>query len=63
MVNELEASGQQAKLVLLHCHIGSQIADIQVLKQATKEVTQIYAELVKRGVRPASTSTSAAASA
>ena len=50
MVNELEASGQQAKLVLLHCHIGSQIADIQVLKQATKEVTQIYAELVKRGI-------------
>jgi len=50
MVNELEASGQQAKLVLLHCHIGSQIADIQVLKEATKEVTQIYAELVKRGL-------------
>lgn len=50
MVNELEASGLQHKLVLLHCHIGSQIADIQVLKQATKEVTQIYAELVKRGV-------------
>jgi len=50
MINELEASGQQAKLVLLHCHIGSQIADIQVLKEATKEVTQIYAELVKRGV-------------
>ena len=50
MVNELEASGQQAKLVLLHFHIGSQIADIQVLKEATKEVTQIYAELVKRGV-------------
>jgi arginine decarboxylase len=49
MVNELEASGQPSKLVLLHCHIGSQIADIQVLKQATKEVTQIYAELVKRG--------------
>jgi len=50
MVNELEASGQQAKLVLLHCHIGSQIADIQVLKQATKEVTQIYCALVKRGI-------------
>ena len=43
MVNELEAGGQQAKLVLLHCHLGSQIADIQVLKQATKEVAQIYA--------------------
>jgi arginine decarboxylase len=49
MVNELEVSGQQAKLVLLHCHIGSQIADIQVLKQATKEVAQIYTQLVKRG--------------
>ena len=34
----------------LHCHIGSQIADIQVLKEATKEVTQIYAQLVKRGI-------------
>ncbi len=50
MVNELEAGGQKAKLVLLHCHIGSQIADIQVVKQATKEVAQIYAELVKRGI-------------
>jgi arginine decarboxylase len=50
MVNELEAGGLQNKLVLLHCHIGSQIADIQVLKQATKEVAQIYAELVKRGI-------------
>ena len=50
MVRELEVSGQQAKLVLLHCHIGSQIADIQVLKQATKEVTQVYAELVRRGI-------------
>jgi arginine decarboxylase len=50
MVNELEAGGLKHKLVLLHCHIGSQIADIQVLKQATKEVSQIYAELVKRGL-------------
>jgi arginine decarboxylase len=50
MVNELEVSGQQAKLVLLHCHIGSQVADIQVLKQATKEVAQIYSQLVKRGI-------------
>jgi len=50
MVNELEAAGNQQKLVLLHCHIGSQIADIQVLKQATKEVAQIYCALVKRGI-------------
>jgi arginine decarboxylase len=50
MVRELEANGLADKLVLLHCHIGSQVAEIQALKQATKEVTQVYAELVKRGV-------------
>src|SRR6185295_12047644 len=50
MVNELEVAGNQHKLVLLHCHIGSQIADIQTLKQATKEVSQIYCALVKRGL-------------
>jgi arginine decarboxylase len=51
MVDELEAAGCSEKLVLLHCHIGSQIADIQVLKQATKEVTRVYTELVSRGCR------------
>lgn len=49
MLRELEASGLGDRLVLLHCHIGSQIADIHVLKQAAKEVTRIYAELVSRG--------------
>ena len=37
-------------LVLLHFHLGSQIPDIQILKQAVKEITQIYAQLLKRGV-------------
>src|SRR5690606_18335113 len=50
MVGELKNRRMADKLVLLHCHIGSQIADIQVLKQATKEVTQVYAELVKHGI-------------
>jgi arginine decarboxylase len=50
MVEDLQASGLSDRLVLLHCHIGSQIADIQVLKQATKEVTRIYAELIERGI-------------
>ncbi|HEY8519890.1 MAG TPA: biosynthetic arginine decarboxylase [Gammaproteobacteria bacterium] len=50
MVHELKNRRMADRLVLLHCHIGSQIADIQVLKQATKEVTQIYAELVKHGI-------------
>jgi len=50
LITELESSGTADRLKLLHCHLGSQIADIGVLKQATKEVTQIYAELVKRGI-------------
>jgi arginine decarboxylase len=50
LVRELEATGDGDKLKLLHCHIGSQIADIQVLKMAAKEVTQVYAELVNRGL-------------
>lgn len=49
MVDELEAAQLSHKLVLLHCHIGSQIADIQVLKTATMEITRIYTELVRRG--------------
>ena len=49
MLRELEAGGLADRLVLLHCHIGSQIADIHVLKQAAREVTRIYAELVSRG--------------
>ena len=49
MLDELERRGRSDSLVLLHCHIGSQIADIQVLKQATKEVTRVYAEVVGRG--------------
>ena len=49
MLRELEAGGLADRLVLLHCHIGSQIADIHVLKQAAREVTRIYAELASRG--------------
>ena len=49
MVDELDASGLSNRLVLLHCHIGSQIADIQVLRQAAKEVARIYCELIQRG--------------
>jgi arginine decarboxylase len=49
MLDELEQRGLKDSLVLLHCHIGSQIADIQVLKQATREVARIYAEIMQRG--------------
>lgn len=50
LVDDLEKNDMSESLVLLHCHIGSQIADIQVMKQATKEVTQIYSALVQRGM-------------
>lgn len=40
-------------LALLHFHLGSQVSDIQRLKLAVKEITQVYAQLHKRGARVA----------
>ncbi len=51
LLGELERRGWGAQLELLHFHLGSQISDIQVLKSATKELTQIYAGLHRRGFR------------
>ncbi|MFM9994669.1 MAG: biosynthetic arginine decarboxylase [Phycisphaerales bacterium] len=34
---------------LLHCHVGSQVYDIRVLKNAVNELTHIYCELRKMG--------------
>lgn len=34
---------------LLHCHVGSQVYDIRVLKNAVNELTHIYAELRRMG--------------
>ncbi|HET6630460.1 MAG TPA: biosynthetic arginine decarboxylase [Woeseiaceae bacterium] len=50
LVEELERAGRRDAFVLLHFHLGSQISDIQVLRQAVREMAQIYAELVKRGI-------------
>jgi arginine decarboxylase len=38
-------------LNMLHCHVGSQLYDIRVLKNAVNELTHIYAELVRLGAR------------
>jgi arginine decarboxylase len=51
LCGELERRGWSERLELLHFHLGSQISDIQVLKSATKELTQIYAGLHQRGFR------------
>lgn len=50
LVRELERRGKGECLELLHFHLGSQIANIQTLKQAVREVTQVYADLRLRGV-------------
>jgi arginine decarboxylase len=48
-VRALEAAGLLQDLRLLHFHIGSQINDISVLKDALQEAGQIYVELTRLG--------------
>ncbi len=51
LVMLIERLGEQRSgFTLLHFHLGSQIADIHVLKQAVKEITQVYAQLIERNV-------------
>jgi arginine decarboxylase len=45
----LRERGMEEGFQLLHFHMGSQISDIQVLKRAVKELTQVYVQLVERG--------------
>lgn len=51
LIRTLDKDGKSDCLELLHFHLGSQISDIQVLRSAVKEITQIYADLVLRGIR------------
>ncbi|MGJ8689213.1 MAG: biosynthetic arginine decarboxylase [Gammaproteobacteria bacterium] len=51
LVSELETRGCADRLELLHFHLGSQIADTQVLRSAVKEIAQFYADLHERGVK------------
>jgi arginine decarboxylase len=48
-VEYLKANDMLDCLNLLHCHVGSQLFDIRVLKNAINELTHIYAELHKLG--------------
>ena len=48
-VEALRAAGLLGDLRLLHFHIGSQINDIAVLKDALQEAGQLYVELTKLG--------------
>lgn len=48
-VEQLKAADMLDCLQLLHFHIGSQISAISVIKDALREASQIYVELVKLG--------------
>ncbi|KKZ13187.1 MAG: arginine decarboxylase [Candidatus Synechococcus spongiarum SP3] len=48
-VNTLREGGLLGELRLLHMHIGSQISDIAVLKEALQEIGQFYVQLVALG--------------
>ena len=44
-------AGYQDSLCLLHFHIGSQIPDIQTIKNAVREASRYYAKLRKKGYK------------
>jgi arginine decarboxylase len=48
-VDYLKGHGMLDCLNLLHCHVGSQLYDIKVLKNAVNELTHIYCELREMG--------------
>jgi arginine decarboxylase len=48
-VDYLKAHDMLDCLNLLHCHVGSQLFDIRVLKNAINELTHIYTELHRMG--------------
>jgi arginine decarboxylase len=48
-VDYLRIHGMLDCLNLLHCHVGSQLYDIRVFKNAVNELTHIYTELHKMG--------------
>src|SRR5262245_21719923 len=50
LVDEVASYDMLSGFKLLHFHLGSQILDIQNLKQAVKEIARVYATLIHRGV-------------
>ena len=48
-IEELKETNLISEMKLLHFHIGSQISDIAVIKDALQEASQIYVELCKLG--------------
>ena len=49
LVRALRDAGFLSRLRLLHFHVGSQVSDIATIKEAMRESSQMYAELVRLG--------------
>ncbi|MBN2797564.1 MAG: biosynthetic arginine decarboxylase [Deltaproteobacteria bacterium] len=49
MVHKMERAGKLSALTLLHYHIGSQVSAIRAIKNALREASRIYTELVRLG--------------
>ncbi len=50
VVRRLEKDNLTDALVMIHCHVGSQLTDIRKIKIAVREAAQTYAELRELGV-------------
>jgi arginine decarboxylase len=51
VVDRLTEAGMLDCLELLHCHMGSQISDIQVVNTGLSELTRVFVELQKMGAK------------
>jgi arginine decarboxylase len=51
VVETLRSLDMLGALVMLHCHVGSQITDIRKIRNAVREATQTYVELVEMGAK------------
>ena len=50
VAQRVKQEGLEHSLVLLHCHVGSQLTDIRRIRSAIREATQAYVELAEMGV-------------
>ncbi len=48
-VEQLREAGKLKALQMLHCHVGSQITNIRKIKTAVREISRVYAALIKMG--------------
>jgi arginine decarboxylase len=51
MVERLQAADMLDSLTLLHCHMGSQLANIRDIQQGLREIARYYAELHRLGAK------------